>query len=59
MKPPVVCDCSSGQFRFPLRDGYGIFLCYVCDRCIDMKLKRFRPDIMERYEAEEPIELEE
>ena len=58
MKTPVICDCNSGQFRFPLKDGYGIFLTYVCDKCIDKKLKRYRPDIMEQYQCDEPIEPE-
>jgi len=51
----VPCGCGSGLFRYPLNDGYGIFLCYVCNDCKDEKLKRYRPDIMERYQCDEPI----
>ena len=54
----VPCGCGSGLFRYPLNDGYGIFLTYVCNECIDEKLKRYRPDIMERYQCDEPIEPE-
>jgi hypothetical protein len=58
MKTPVRCDCGSNEFRYPLKDGYGIFLCYVCDKCVGEKRKRYRPDIMEQYECDEPIESE-
>jgi hypothetical protein len=58
MKDPDICDCGSNKFRYPLRDGYGIFLCYVCDKCRKNKLRRYREDIMERYECDEPIEPE-
>jgi len=56
MKGPKLCDCNSGRYRFPLNDGYGIFMCYVCDKCIDRKIKKFRPDIFERYQTFEQIE---
>jgi len=52
------CGCGSGQDHFPLLDGHGCFLCYACDKCEPEKLKRYRPDIMERYECDEPIEPE-
>lgn len=39
-------------------DGYGIFLTYACEKCEDEQMKKYRPDIMDRYEADEPIEPE-
>ena len=53
-----LCDCGSNEFRYPLKDGYGIFLCYVCDKCVGEKRKRYRDDIFEQYECDEPIEPE-
>jgi len=55
-RKPAECGCGSGLSRYPLYDGYGIFLCYACERCEKQKLKGFRPDIMERYETDENIE---
>jgi len=37
-------------------DGYGIPLCRVCDKCFDQKMSRYRRDIKERYQCDEPIE---
>lgn len=54
----IKCNCKSGNFRYPLKDGYGIFLTYACDSCKDEKLSHFRPDIMEQYDAYEPIDEE-
>jgi len=53
-----MCGCGSGEYKRAEYDGRGIFLCYVCDRCEAEKLSRFRSDIRERYEADEPIEEE-
>jgi hypothetical protein len=53
------CDCGSGQRAEPQHDGHGIFLCYACPACHARKMARYRPDINERYQAEEPIEPEE
>ena len=39
-----------------INDGYGIPLCRVCPDCEDEKLAQFRPDIKERYDADEPID---
>lgn len=50
------CHCGSGLYKFELKDGHGIFLTYACEKCEESKLGKFRPDIMERYEADEPIE---
>jgi hypothetical protein len=53
------CSCGSGEERYPLYDGYGIFLCYACEKCEKEKLRGYRSDIMEQYECDEPIEPEE
>ena len=37
-------------------DGYGIPLCQVCDRCRDVKMSQYRPDIHEYYDTYEPID---
>lgn len=50
------CSCGSGKDKYPINDGYGIFLCYVCEECEERKLATYRPDIMERYETDEQIE---
>jgi hypothetical protein len=52
------CPCGSGLQRHELLDGYGIFLTFVCTRCRQEKLARFRPDIFEPYETDEVIEPE-
>jgi hypothetical protein len=53
---PQQCRCGSGQYQHALHDGHGIFLTYACERCETEKLQEFRRDIMEYYEADEPIE---
>lgn len=45
-----------GDGSWWLYDGYNIPLALVCDVCEKYKLAEYRPDIMERYEADEPIE---
>lgn len=55
MKP---CTCGSGLTRREKKDGYGIFLTFVCDRCEAQKMAGFRPDINERYDTDEPIEAD-
>ena len=52
------CDCGSGEHKYPLNDGHGIFLCYVCSRCETKKMSQFRSDIMEQYDTDEQIEPE-
>jgi len=51
-----LCPCGSGEARREARDGYGIFLTFVCDACEKKKMREFRPDIMQRYDADEPID---
>lgn len=54
--PRHICSCGSGNSKYPLKDGYGIFLTYACDDCEDEKLGGFRSDIMDRYDTDETIE---
>lgn len=54
-----MCDCGSGKLKIARYDGYKIFLCYACDNCWEQKIKTYRPDIMECYPCDEPIEPEE
>ena len=39
-------------------DGHGIPLCRVCDQCRSAKLSRYRPDIQDQYDVDEPIDPE-
>jgi hypothetical protein len=55
---PHLCPCLSGEYKYPLYDVYGIFLTYACSRCEQKKLSQFRPDIMQRYESDEPIDYD-
>jgi len=41
------------------KDGYGIPLALVCEKCRAEKMSRFRSDIGERYETDEAVEPEE
>jgi hypothetical protein len=56
--PYKVCPCGSGEPRQAQHDGYGIFLTYTCTKCEAEKMARFRPDIRERYQCDEPIEAD-
>jgi hypothetical protein len=53
------CPCGSKEYPEPQFDGYGIFLCYTCSKCEKERMSRYRSDIRERYECDEPIEPEE
>ena len=40
-------------------DAQGIFLCRVCDSCVEAKLSQYRPEILSGYsqnDVDEPIE---
>ena len=50
------CSCGSGHQPYPIYDGYGIFLGYVCEDCEDDYVKKFRKDIFENYDCDEPID---
>lgn len=52
------CPCGSGLPSRWVKDGHGIPLTRTCQACHDRKMKEFRPDIMEKYEADEPIDPE-
>ena len=52
------CRCGSGEYPWARKDGHGIFLTYACSSCWAEQRKRYRPDIMERYECDEPIDEE-
>jgi hypothetical protein len=56
MARPQECPCGSGKSPEAIYDGYNIFMCYACDGCKAEKLAGFRPDIFERYDADEPID---
>jgi len=51
------CDHTRLNSRW-INDGYGIPLARVCDKCEDAQLARFRPDIMSRYDHDEPLDEE-
>lgn len=51
-----LCRCGSGLPRREIKDGYGIFLTFVCDQCERERLAEFRPDIMSAYGHDEPLE---
>ena len=52
------CKCGSGIEAEWYFDGYGIELFKGCSECEVEQLAKFRPDILERYECDEPIEPE-
>ena len=53
-----LCGCNSGEERYEYKDGHGIFLFFACSKCYDQKRSRYRDDIFERYQCDEPIEPE-
>jgi len=50
------CPCGSGDVPHKLYDGHGIYLTFACYKCEKEKLSRYRSDIMERYDCDEPID---
>lgn len=38
------------------KDGYGIPLALVCEKCVRQKMSHFRHDIEERYDTDDEIE---
>ncbi len=52
------CPCGSGQFPIPRYDARGIFLCYVCEKCEEMQMSKYRPDVLVdgNYWHDEPID---
>lgn len=55
---PHTCNCGSGEPPYPLKDGYGIFMTYVCDSCIKEKREEFRINIFDHYDTDEPIDVD-
>lgn len=55
-------DCiESGNPWWREYDAQRIYLCRVCDDCVDAKLARYRPEILSGYnqdDVNEPIESE-
>jgi hypothetical protein len=54
------CPCGSRKPRRELNDARGIFCCYVCDKCVTEKRRKYRSDIFinPNYVTVEPIEEE-
>ena len=53
------CNCGSGQESWWENDAQGIPLERVCAECIDEKMKKYRPCILNGYDqsdVDEPIE---
>ena len=53
------CDPDDSWAEF---DGRGIYLCRVCNECKEVKLARYRPEILNYYtqaDVDEQIEEEE
>lgn len=55
-----MCSCGSGLESIQMFDARGIFVAYVCSRCITKVKCKYRPEIFSNpnYEADEPIEPE-
>lgn len=53
------CPCGSGLDSEWQYDGYGIELDRTCEDCHDRVMARYRSDILDAYECDEPIEPEE
>jgi len=59
VKEVFLCDCGSGEVPWREYDAQGIYLCKVCNECIDDRLGRYRPEILTGYtqaDVDEPIE---
>ena len=52
------CPCGSGEIPYAIYDGYGIYLSKVCSKCEPKVVSKFRKDIFEAYECDEPIDDE-
>jgi len=58
--PPCCNTCNTcGKVSWEVEnqyDGHGIYLGRWCPQCTSEGLSHFRPDIMTKYDADEPIE---
>jgi peptide methionine sulfoxide reductase MsrB len=56
-------DCAAaGKTWWREYDAQGIYLCRVCEECVEAKLARYRPEILSGYtqaDVDEPIEADE
>lgn len=50
------CHCGSSLESRAIYDGYGIYLCRVCDSCEQEKISKYRRNIFERYDCDEDID---
>jgi hypothetical protein len=50
------CTCGSGLPRREIKDGCGIFMYFVCDKCEKERVAKFWPNIFGLYDADEDIE---
>ncbi len=52
------CTCGSGREKYAKYDARNIFLCYVCSKCEDERMKGYRVEVLEdaQYEADEDID---
>ena len=54
-----MCERNESWWEY---DAQGIPLCRVCEKCVEVKLSRYRPEILSGYsqsDVDEPIEAEE
>jgi hypothetical protein len=67
MEKVTLAQVESGEHECIRHEGWneydaqGIYLCRVCDLCVDAKLSRYRPEILSGYtqaDVDEPIEPE-
>jgi len=58
-KDDGTCGCGSGHEPSWENDGYGIPLFLACDKCWQQQRKKYRVDVFDRYECDEPIEPDE
>ena len=56
----MLCNCGSGLPRYSLEDARGIFVGYVCVRCVEQVKSIYRPEIFTdpQYACDEPIDEE-
>lgn len=60
---PITHQClnheDSTEYAWWEKDAQGIPLCKVCEKCVDEKLSKYRPEILHGYtqeDVDEPIE---
>ena len=53
---PKKCACGSGLPRLELYDARGIFVAFVCERCVMKKRAAYRREIFTdpNYQTDEP-----